>query len=223
MKNSIKKLALLAALTTVIGLFGFVKSADAATQHTVLFMYGTKSNVQLVAHGANAVIPLDIDVPGYIFKGWVGNPNCVTEDRIILGDYYVKNAQQLWTATPTHAVPTSSYPVSNYGLDVRKQEPTVKFNNNITAPEPEWWKDLNIPRGVPGVTCAVHWMNGWTGELWRTDVIPYGATCPDPGNPCISGFEFIGWEGSWENVTEDRVIKAWYFKKADISGTSGHE
>ena len=27
----------------------------------------------------------------------------------------------------------------------------------------------------------------------------------------MQGYDFIGWEGSWENITEDRNIKAWYY------------
>lgn len=185
----------------------------AKNTHTVIFLYGGKINMQQVAHGVNAVVPTDINVDGYTFSGWVGDVTKVTEDRIILGAYYPKQPVEMWTVHRSEIVPDSSYPVSMYGLNVEKQDPTVKFNNNKTAAAPEWWKELNLPKGVPGQTCAVYWMNGWNGELWKTDIVPYGYTCPDPGNPCIAGYEFIGWEGSWENVTEDRVIKAWYFQK----------
>lgn len=183
---------------------------NAANLHTVTFMYGAKIKTQQVANGMNAVIPTDTNQDGFNFLGWVGNAMCVTEDRIIIGAYAPKTADEKWTVHPSVSVPESSFPINIYGLQLYKQDPTVKFNNAVSAPEPEWWKDLNIPKGVPGVTCAVRWYNGKTGELWKTDIVPYGYTCKDPGNPCIAGTTFIGWEGSWENITEDRNIRAWY-------------
>ncbi len=185
-------------------------SVKATTLHTVTFIYGTRVSSQQVADGANAKVPTDINQDGYNFHGWLGDARCITEDRLILGIYSPKTPEEKWTVHPMESVAESSFPVNIYGLELYKQDPTVKFNNAVSAPEPEWWKELNIPKGVPGVTCAVRWYNGCTGELWRTDIVPYGATCPDPGNPCIKGTTFIGWEGSWENVTEDRNIRAWY-------------
>lgn len=215
--KKIAKLIAASMLSAMIMAMAFgsndVYAKNATATHTVTFLYGGKISIQQVPHGINSPIPTDINVDGYNFLGWVGDVTKVTEDRIILGAYKKKEPVETWTVHRSEIVPNSSFPVSIYGLNVEKQDPTVKFNNNITATAPEWWKELNLPKGVPGVTCAVHWVNGSTGELWKTDVVPYGYTCPDPGNPCIAGYEFIGWEGSWENITEDRVIKAWYFKK----------
>lgn len=212
--NKFFKMLVVAMFGAMIMLTAFESvEVKAAGTHTVTFLYGTKSNVQQVAHGANAVIPTDIQLWGYTFGGWIGDVTNVTEDRIILGAYYPKKEVETWTINPVHTVEDSSFFVNTYGLKIYKSNPTIKINDNKSAPAPEWWKDLNLPKGVPGVTCAVYWMNGWNGELWKTDIVPYGATCPDPGNPCLDGWEFIGWEGSWENVTEDRVIKAWYYKK----------
>lgn len=169
----------------------------AKAKHNVTFIYGVKSVTVQVAHGANAPCPTDTDVAGYVFNSWVGNTANVTEDRVILGSY---------TKIPNTA-PLAATSLTG-GL---------KFNNNKTAPWPEWWKDLNLPKGVPGVSCAVHWYNGSTGELWKTDIVPYGGSLPDPGNPCISGYQFIGWEGDWTNVTEDRAIRAWYFVQHTVN------
>ena len=68
------------------------------------------------------------------------------------------------------------------------------------------------PVGIPGRTCVVKWYNGSTGELVKADVVWYGTTLPDPATPCISGYEFVGWSGSWTNITEDRNIMACYYK-----------
>jgi len=211
MKGILKKLAptLIACamiVTTLCSTNVFAK----ANVHNVTFLYGTKMITQQVKHGKNAVVPTDTDVAGYAFVGWIGNATNVTEDRIILGAY---NKDTLFT----YATADSNVVVSKYGFPVFQPQPTVKINNNKTAPTPSWWADLNIPKGVPGKTCAVHFYNGWNGEYWKTVMVPYGGSAPDPGNPCLSGFEFVGWEGDWTNVTEDRCIKAWYFVTHEIT------
>lgn len=205
MKGIIKKgLAFVIALTMVMAVAVPQNVEAKAKTHTVTFVYGTKMVTQQVKHGANAVVPVDTAVPGYAFSSWVGNPFNVTEDRIILGAYNKDTYTAYATAQPNVVI-------SKYGLPVFQPQPTVRINANKTAPEPEWWKDLNIPRGVPGKTCAVHFYNGWNGEYWKTEIVPYGGSLADPGNPCLAGFEFVGWEGDWTNVTEDRCIKAYYY------------
>lgn len=163
-------------------------SADAKVKHTVTFMYGTKTNVQQVVDGGNAVIPTDTAVNGFTFLGWTDSAFNVKADKLILGMY--TNNTPLATAT------TASSNVK-------------KVNDNKSAPFMPWWDGT---KGVPGVTCVVRWYNGSTNEVWKTEVVPYGSSLPDPADPCFDHLEFIGWEGDWKNITEDRAIRAWYFK-----------
>lgn len=187
MKGYLKKTIICICAAAFVAVFANIPT-DAATMHNVTYMYGTKSVTVQVAHGQNAPVPTDTAVPGYIFVSWLGSSANVTEDRVIVGVY------------------ASTAPA------VTKTSSVKKVNNNTTAPWPEWWKDLNLPKGEPGVTCAVHWYNGWNGELWKTDIVPYGGSLADPADPCLSGFDFVGWEGDWTNVTEDRAIRAWYYE-----------
>ena len=211
MKGLIKKAipAILAVTLFVAGAFPTEAQAK-AVYHNVTFIYGTKMVTQQVKNGKDATVPTDTDVSGYAFTGWVGDATNVTEDRVILGAYN----KDTYT---TYATAQSNVVISKYGLPVFQAQPTVRINSNKTAEMPSWWSDLNIPKGVPGKTCAVHFYNGHNGEYWMTKIVPYGGSCEDPGNPCISGFEFVGWEGDWTNVTEDRYIKAWYFRTYTVT------
>lgn len=199
MKGSMKKALIIALAVTVVAIgFGstdvLAKSKKKATAtHNVTYVYGLKSVTVQVPHGGNATIPLDVAVDGYTFTGWVGSPYNVTEDRTILGAYS-KNPQVL------PSLQSYSY-----------TQNTKKWDNSKSAPWPEWWKTINLPKGVPGQTCAVHWYNAWTGEIWRTDIVPYGTSIATPPDPCISGYEFSGWQGDWNNITEDRAIAATYY------------
>ena len=85
----IKKILIAALLVASFTLV--VKTDDVLAKtpkvHTVTFLYGTKAFAEPVAHGANAICPVDTYVAGYNFLGWVGNIFNVTEDRVILGSY----------------------------------------------------------------------------------------------------------------------------------------
>lgn len=163
-------------------------SVDAKPKHTVTFMYGTKTNVQQVVDGGNAVIPTDTAVNGFTFLGWTDSAFNVKTDKLILGMY------------------TNNTP---YATATNASSNIKKVNDNTSAPFMPWWDGT---KGVPGVTCVVRWYNGSTNEVWKTEVVPYGSSLPDPADPCVDHLEFIGWEGSWKNITEDRAIRAWYFK-----------
>lgn len=184
-----------AFITVAIALLAIitVNTSDvyAKKTYTVTFIYGNTVDTQQVAKGQNAVIPVNTAFPGYTFAGWTDTGANIQCDKTILGMY----------------IPNSIQPVPSTGK-------AIKYNNNITAPGCDWW-DYSL-KGEPGKTCVVRWYNGSNGELWKIDVVPYGTTLDDPGNPCLAGLEFLGWEGSWENITEDRNIRAWYIKNQRI-------
>ena len=210
MKGIIKKAAFGIGVVLSLALFAIGNDAYAKVMHNVTYIYGPKSVTVQVAHGKNAPVPTDTDVPGFVFTSWIGSAANVTEDRVILGAY-----TKLGGVVATQPSQTVLQYTSN----------SKKVNNNKTAPWPEWWKDLNLPKGEPGKTCAVHWYNGHNGELWKTDIVPYGASLPNPDHPCISGYDFVGWEGDWTNVTEDRAIRAWYYETNTVKfvDTLDHE
>lgn len=105
-----------------------VPAKAATVNHNVTFMYGTKTFVEPVAHGATAIAPVDTYVEGYTFIGWVGNLVNVTEDRIILGDY-VKNV-----TTSNPAVYVVNFVDGITGKIISTQ--TVACGASATAPEP---------------------------------------------------------------------------------------
>ncbi|MCR5673304.1 MAG: hypothetical protein K6F87_06270 [Lachnospiraceae bacterium] len=208
MKGIIKKTLIVALSVTLACLiFGNTDAyAKSKVKHNVTYIYGAKSVTVQVAHGKNAPVPTDTAVPGFKFVSWVGSAANVTEDRVILGAYVKDPVAAVVTATP-------AYPLNAYTGGFRSGK---IVNNNKSAPFPEWWNTINLPKGVPGKTCAVYWYNGHNGELWKTDIVPYGASLPTPADPCLDGYQFMGWEGDWTNVTEDRAIRAWYFTNHTI-------
>lgn len=195
MKSVFKKLFITAAICALALVSVNVTEVQAAKKYTVTFIYGTNVATQVVKAGKNAAPPVNVDVPGFTFAGWTDTAANIQSDKVILGMY-----------TPIVIPTASKEPTQNKvgGL-------AVKINNNVSAPACDWW-DMTL-KGEPGKTCVLRWYNGHNGEIWKVEVVPYGTTLDDPGNPCIEGYDFVGWEGSWENITEDRNIKAWYYHK----------
>lgn len=188
MKGLVKKMFFSGLALAGLCVLIMTVNVEAKTKHTVTFMYGTKMNTQQVVDGGNAVIPTDTAVNGFTFLGWTDSAFNVKADKLILGMY------------------TNNTP---YAASTNSSSSIKKVNDNTSAPFLPWWDGT---KGVPGVTCVVRWYNGNNNEIWKTEVVPYGSSLPDPVDPCIEGLEFIGWEGSWKNITEDRAIRAWYFK-----------
>lgn len=170
-----------------------------AKTYTVTFVYGMNINTQQVRKGKDAVVPTNVDVPGFIFAGWTDVATNIQSDKVILGMY-----------TPT---------VKQVSEEVSSN--VIKYNNDVSAPGEPWW-DLSL-KGEPGKTCVVRWYNGHNGELWKTDVVPYGTSLDDPANPCMDHMDFVGWQGSWKNITEDRNICAWYYHTNKVTFRDGVE
>lgn len=188
MKAGIRKaLVSLAILFAAVIIINPVK-VEAAKKYNVTFVYGTNIVTQQVKAGKNAVVPTNVDVPGFIFAGWTDTAVNIRSDKVILGMY----------------VPTTAKT-----QNVAQNPNVIKYNNDVSAPGEPWW-DWSL-KGVPGKTCVVRWYNGHNGELWKTEVVPYGTTLPDPANPCLDHYDFVGWRGSWQNITEDRNIEACYY------------
>lgn len=202
MKATVKRLLITACLVCFAIVMGNTAKVEAAKKYTVTFIYGTNVNTQQVRAGRNAVVPTNVDVPGFIFAGWTDTAANIQSDKVILGMYVPNGIQPSASKLPTNN------PIGGKA---------IKANNAISAPGCDWW-DYSL-KGEPGKTCVVRWYNGHNGELWKTEVVPYGTTLDDPGNPCMDHMDFIGWVGSWENITEDRNIMAWYMHTNKVQYT----
>ena len=91
MKGMIKKAAFGIGVVLSLALFAIGNDAYAKVMHNVTYIYGPKSVTVQVAHGKNAPVPTDTDVPGFVFTSWIGSAANVTEDRAIRAWYYERN------------------------------------------------------------------------------------------------------------------------------------
>lgn len=162
--------------------------------------------------------PTDINIDGYAFCGWDVSLACVNQDLIAKAVYLPKGGTSetsaichTWQNLPSGVLSYSnvtSATLPKETTDLKNPATPMSIVGQLTAAQVI---ALN-PVGIPGKTCVVKWYNGSTGELWKADVVRYGDSLPQPEDPCITGLEFTGWDGSWTNITEDRKIVGSFYK-----------
>ncbi len=175
-------------------------------EYTVTFKYGTKQKEFKVKEGESVDPPTDTFVPGFVFVSWTGEAKNVKSNMVILGGYRPTLGE---IKDPIKTIPYVDSVVTTYTTSGRK------YNANKSAGWPVSWQTKlpDLIEGEEGKTCCLHWYNGLTGDIWKTDVVEYGTSLAAPiADPYIDGYEFLGWEGSWVNVAEDRTIAAQFAK-----------
>ena len=56
----------------------------------------------------------------------------------------------------------------------------------------------------------VRFVDGMTDDNLKTEIVAHGKGATAPDAPVHDGYEFIGWERKFDNVTEDITVKALY-------------
>ncbi|MBQ4482898.1 MAG: InlB B-repeat-containing protein [Lachnospiraceae bacterium] len=191
-----------------------------AANVTVTFITPGRVTQKVVPQGTDMTYqgPKDINIDGYAFCGWNVALANVQTDTVAYAVYMPmgNESQAVQACNVYHNLPTGVLSYTTTDLSIIPKEtrelkaaPTPMASPCRLSAEETIAKN---PVGIPGQTCVVKWYNGSTGALCWTDVVWYGTTLPDPADPCIDGYEFVGWYGSWTNITEDRSIMACYYR-----------
>lgn len=219
MKKKLILLPLTLLFTLLFGTFVYAKNVN------IIFVTPYGLYPKTVPQGTDMTYkgPTDVNVPGFVFCGWQVPLNNVQTDMIVWPIYTYSDGSvgaSVDACYAYHYAPTGVqyYSTANANtLEISnavKAVPQTPMSTPCTL-TPQQSISLN-PVGVPGKTCVVKWYNGSNSELWKTDVVAYGTTLPQPADPCIAGLEFVGWDGSWTNITTDRNIIACYYKQYHV-------
>lgn len=153
-------LTLLLMIVMALPVFG-------ADKHTVTFHYGTKITQVVVDHGGRAVLPTDTAVPGWVFIGWIGNAENVTEDRDILGAYTKVDSPSV-AVNPAPSEKTYTVKFVDSLTNATYYVATVKAGEDVYPPEVphhEGWHfdhyDGNYQKVDSDRTVTVHYEEDW--------------------------------------------------------------
>ena len=165
---------------------------------------------QNVAYGNSATAPATPTRTGYTFAGWDKSYSNVTEDLVVTATYTI-----------------NTYTVKFFDKDNNQigATQTVNYGGNATAPTAPavtgytfagWDKsysnvaeDLVVTATYTINTYTVTFKN-WNGDVLSTQTVDYGAGATEPTVPAREGYEFIGWDKTFNNVMSDMIIVAQY-------------
>ena len=74
-------------------------------------------------------------------------------------------------------------------------------------------------------TYTVRFLDGYSGAVLKSLTVTHGTTLSAsqfPANPTRKGYSFVGWSGSWTNITSDRdIVAMWNYSPIWIRTVSG--
>lgn len=87
----------------------------------------------------------------------------------------------------------------------------VTNNETLTLEKPSNgpWIDATYIAKFEKIKCRVSFV-GKNGEKLKDDDVEYGDAATAPDAPHVDGYEFIGWDKPFDNVTEDITVRAIY-------------
>jgi uncharacterized repeat protein (TIGR02543 family) len=172
---------------------------------------GAVISTQSALYG-DAVETADPTREGYDFIGWGADLSNITSDLTVTAQYELT----VYTVTfeDWDGTPLKTQTVTPGAMAIAPTDPTREGYNftgwntdftNVTS-------NLTVTATYSIKTYTVTFKN-WNGDTLKTDTISHGGIATAPANPPRSGYDFIGWDVDFSNVTSDLTITAQYNAK----------
>lgn len=176
--------------------------------HTVTIVIGDRTSSITVEHGQAAPLPADVNVEGYVFKGWDKDYSSIVSDITITA--ILERAQ---THTVTFVIGNDTFPVQvEHGGSALPPYIPSRDTGFVG-----WDKSLGNIISDTTITAVFEDSNYHTVTFiidneWHTVQVKHGETAEPPFWPIedSSGNPFLGWDKNRENITEDITIRAIY-------------
>ena len=188
-----------------------IKAQYEIKRHSVVFVDhdGVELKTESVGYGRSATAPRVPTREGFDFVGWDEDFSSVTSDLHVTAQYRPR----------TYSVHFKDHDETD--LEVRK----AGHGDDVSAPEiPEregyrflgWDKDFtNITSDL--VVTAQYAIKNYTvifedydGTELKVEIVAHGADATAPEAPHREGYDFVGWDRDFSNVTSPVVVKALY-------------
>ena len=84
--------------------------------------------------------------------------------------------------------------------------------DTTTANSKYWNITLEDEEVQPSYTVT---FKDWDGTILKTQIVEKGTSATAPSNPIRTGYEFIGWDAPFDNITSDLVVTAQYEEESE--------
>lgn len=172
---------------------------------------GTTLKTQKVEINKNASPPSSPSRTGHFFTGWSGSYTNVISNR---------------TITATFRINTYTVTFKNYNGTTLKTQ-TVGYGSNASPPTSPsltgytftgWsgtYTTVTSNRTITAVFAIKSYtviFKDWDNSTLKTQSVNYGSSASPPATPKRVGYNFIGWDRVYTNITSSRTITAIYEK-----------
>lgn len=186
--------------------------------------YGKKMcATQYVEYGKRAKAPKVPELEGYTFLQWSEDFESVKDDTVVIplykkitygvtymldGEIYAERTVE-YGRLAINLVPTKEDKIFRGWFIKELCEPAdaYDFNTVVTADLTIYgaWDDKPVDNFT--VTFKIG------GEIYKIYSVEQGQNCPKPDNPDKYGYNFVGWDKEYDNITEDIEVNAVFTEK----------
>ena len=186
----------------------------------VLYGFGKEIiSIQQIKHGGDFDLPTPSEEPGYVYNGYTGNAQNIFED----GKIYFNYVPIEYTATFL----LDGKPFEKLESAQVKYGETVKFPGVVSRPGyvfMGWFSELNSEESFDFSTAVysnielhaklvpviekfdVKFFDFDGNQYGGTQSVEQGKSAILPGNPYKEGYEFVGWNGNYNQITADTNV-----------------
>ena len=162
---------------------------------------GTVINTQTVKKGQAAVAPVEPTRTGYTFNSWDKSFDNITEDTVVNGTWDIIKLTVTFTDGQGNILKTQE--VNYRGSATEPTHPTrteYNFNGwdksftNVTT-------NLTVNAKWKIKTFSVKFYDYNGGTVLKSQTVNYGGAATAPANPTREGYNFLGWDKTFDNIT----------------------
>ena len=156
----------------------------------------------------------------YVFNGWTPEISVVTGNITYTAVFseVLNHYNVVWVNWDETILETDTYVPYGTVPTFDSPEPTRPALDGVSYEFVGWTPEVVPVSGntvymalfVEAASTYTVTFKDWDGTILKTESVGYGGNATPPADPSRDGYTFIGWSGSYTNVTSDREIVAQY-------------
>ena len=188
---------------------------------SVTFRYGDdQEEVVTTKYGEGAIAPTNTEKDKYIFEKWDTDFSKITSDLVVNAIYNIDITQTEYTVSFHYADDQTTEVTVKYGLSAQAPigDELNKTGYNFTGWDSDFsnvTNDLNVNAVYSKKTYSITFIYN---DQVLSSTVEYESAAVAPIDTSKTGYNFVGWDTDFSNVTENLIVKAEYeIKTFDVT------